>query len=64
MCVPKRPYSLDLVPSDFGLFGDLKRSFAGQKFECTNDIYDAVLEFLESAALKNSSTLLTRGSKE
>jgi len=41
------PYSPDLAPSDFRLFGPLKESLAGIKFENNEDVQQHVLQFLQ-----------------
>jgi histone-lysine N-methyltransferase SETMAR len=40
------PYSPDLAPSDFHLFGRLKQHLAGQHFKTDDALKDAVLQFL------------------
>jgi histone-lysine N-methyltransferase SETMAR len=39
---PHPPYSLDLAPSDFYLFGDVKRCLAGLSFEDADQLLAAV----------------------
>jgi hypothetical protein len=39
---PRHPYSGDLSPSDFWLFGDIKRHLTGQSFETRKELFDAV----------------------
>jgi hypothetical protein len=36
--IPHPPYSLDLAPSDFALFPELKMKLKGQHFETVSDI--------------------------
>ena len=43
------PYSPDLAPSDFHLFGPLKESLVGIKFENNEDVQQYVLKFLRAA---------------
>ena len=43
------PYSLDLAPSDFHLFGPLKESLGGIKFENNEAVQRHVLQFLRAA---------------
>jgi hypothetical protein len=40
------PYSLDLAPCDFFLFGAIKQVFAGQHFDTIDDIFMGVEGFL------------------
>jgi hypothetical protein len=42
------PYSPDLAPSDFYLFGDVKRCLAGLSFEDADQLLAAVEGILES----------------
>jgi len=42
------PYSPDLAPSDFHLFGPLKESLEGIKFENNEDVQQHVLQFLRA----------------
>ena len=44
------PYSLDLAPSDFHLFPQMKKALAGCHFASDDDVIAAVEEFLESQA--------------
>ena len=39
--LPHLPYSPDLAPSDFYLFGPLKEFLGGKKFQSTNEITQA-----------------------
>jgi len=43
------PHSRDLAPSDFHLFGPLKESLRGIKFENNEDDQQHVLQFLHAA---------------
>jgi hypothetical protein len=40
------PYSLDLAPSDFWLFGHVKASLVSQTFEEPEHLPEAITEFL------------------
>jgi hypothetical protein len=40
------PYSPDLAPSDFWLFGHVKTSFVGQIFDEPEQLLEAITEFL------------------
>jgi histone-lysine N-methyltransferase SETMAR len=54
---PHPPYSPDLVPSDFYLFGYVKRCLAGLSFEDADQLLAAVedvLEGIEKMTLKSS----------
>jgi histone-lysine N-methyltransferase SETMAR len=44
--VPHRPYSPDLAPSDFWLFGHVKTSLIGQTFDEAEQLLEAITEFL------------------
>jgi len=46
--LPHPPYSPDLAPSDFHLFGRLKESLAGLKFKDDQDLLQHVLKFFSS----------------
>lgn len=41
------PYSPDLAPSDFGLFGTMKSSFTGNEFETENELIEAITNFFK-----------------
>jgi histone-lysine N-methyltransferase SETMAR len=43
------PYRPDLAPSDFWLFGHMKAALAGQAFDRTKELCDAVTIFLEES---------------
>jgi hypothetical protein len=45
--VPHPPYSSNLAPSDFYLFGNVKRCFAGLSFEDVDQLLAAVEGVLE-----------------
>ncbi|KAH0792573.1 histone-lysine N-methyltransferase SETMAR-like protein [Histomonas meleagridis] len=42
------PYSPDLAICDFGLFGTMKNSFAGNEFETEDDLTEAIKKFFAS----------------
>jgi hypothetical protein len=42
------PYSPDLAPSDFFLFGDVKRQLSGCSFDHADDLLTAVREILDA----------------
>jgi hypothetical protein len=42
------PYSPDLAPSDFHLFGSLKEHFRGQKFADDNEVLEVVQSWLKA----------------
>jgi hypothetical protein len=44
--IPHPPYSLDLAPSDFWLFGHIKTSLADRVFSHINKFLEAVIPFL------------------
>jgi histone-lysine N-methyltransferase SETMAR len=44
--LPHPPYSPDLAPSDFHLFGPLKESLQGRKFILDDDVQLAVHQWL------------------
>jgi hypothetical protein len=44
--VRHRPYSPDLAPSDFWIFGHMKTALVGQTFEEPEELLEAVMEFL------------------
>jgi hypothetical protein len=45
--VPHPPYSPDLAPSDFWLFGYIKAGLAGQSFTEPEGLFDGIMVFLE-----------------
>jgi len=45
-CLPKPPYSPDLAPSDFHMFGPLKEAMGGKKFHSFEEVCHAVHEWL------------------
>jgi len=47
-CLPHPPYSPDLAPSDFHVFGPLKEHLGGQKFKSDEGVQSAVHEWLQS----------------
>ena len=42
------PYSLDLAPSDFNLFGPMKEHLRGQKFADDDEVMEAVQSWLKA----------------
>jgi histone-lysine N-methyltransferase SETMAR len=46
---PHPPYSPDLAPSDFYLFGKVKHLLMGNKFESTEAILQAIARIVHSA---------------
>jgi transposase len=49
---PHPPYSPDVAPSDFYLFGDVKGRLTGQMFESREDLFDAIIEILRSIPME------------
>jgi len=45
-CLPHPPYSPDLAPSDFHMFGPLKEAMGGKKFHSDEEVRHAVHEWL------------------
>jgi len=45
-CLPHPPYSPDLAPSDFRMFGPLKEAMGGKKFCSDEEVRHAVHEWL------------------
>jgi hypothetical protein len=43
--VPHPPFSSDLAPSDFWLFGHMKISLAGPVFNDVDELLEVVIEF-------------------
>jgi hypothetical protein len=43
---PPPPYAPDLAPSDFFLFGHVKRAFQGSVFETVEELLEGVIEML------------------
>jgi histone-lysine N-methyltransferase SETMAR len=41
-------YSPDLAPSDFHLFGPLKKALRGRRFSCDDDVKAAVHQWLRA----------------
>jgi hypothetical protein len=50
------PYSPDLAPSDFHLFGPMKEQLRGQKFADDNEVMEALQSWLK--ATQKSATIL------
>ena len=47
-CLPHPPYSPDLAPNDFHVFGPLKEAMGGQSFRSDEEVQQAVHEWLRS----------------
>jgi hypothetical protein len=47
-CLPHPPYSPDLAPSDFYVFGLLKQAMGGKYFRSDEEVQQAVQEWLRS----------------
>jgi histone-lysine N-methyltransferase SETMAR len=47
-CLPHLPYSPDLTPSDFHVFGPLKEAMGGKSFRSDEEVQQAVYEWLHS----------------
>jgi histone-lysine N-methyltransferase SETMAR len=47
-CLPHPPYSLDVTPSDFRVFGPLKEAMGGKSFRPDEEVQHAVHEWLRS----------------
>jgi len=45
-CLPHPPYSPDLAPSDFHMFGPLKEAMGGKKFRSDEEVRHVVHEWL------------------
>ena len=45
---PHPPYSPDIAPSDFFLFGYVKEKLKGYKFKSRDDLKDKILEILSN----------------
>jgi hypothetical protein len=45
--VPHQPYSADLAPSDFWLFGHIKTELVGRSFAEPEELFEGVRESLE-----------------
>jgi len=45
-CLPHPPYSPDLAPSDFHVFGPLKEAMGGKSFRSDEEVQQAVHEWL------------------
>jgi histone-lysine N-methyltransferase SETMAR len=45
-CIPHSPYSSNLVPSDFHVFGPLKAALNGTQFQDDDEVRSAVHEWL------------------
>ena len=47
-CLPHPPYSPDLAPSDFHVFGPLKEAMGGKTFRSDEEVQQAMREWLHS----------------
>ena len=47
-CLPHLPYSPNLAPSDFHVFGPLKQAMGGKSFRSDEEVQQAVHEWLRS----------------
>jgi hypothetical protein len=47
-CLPHPPYSPDLAPSDYHMFGPLKEALGGKKFQSDEEVYRTVHSWLHS----------------
>ena len=47
-CLPHPPYSPDLAPSDFHVFGPLKEAMGSKSFRSDEEVQQAVHEWLRS----------------
>ena len=47
-CLPHLPYSPDLPPSDFHVYGPLKEAMGGKSFRLDEEVQQAVHEWLRS----------------
>ena len=43
--IPHPPYSPDIAPCDFWLFGKLKEYLKGKRFDSETELFDALLTF-------------------
>jgi len=50
-CLPHPPYSSDLAPSDFHVFGPLKEAMGSKSLRSDEDVQQAVHEWLHSQSL-------------
>jgi histone-lysine N-methyltransferase SETMAR len=46
--LPHPPYSPDLTPSDYHMFGPLKEAMGGKKFRSDEEVHQAVQEWLRT----------------
>jgi histone-lysine N-methyltransferase SETMAR len=47
-CLPHPPYSSDLAPSDFNVFGPLKQAMGGKSFRSDKEVQQVVHKWLRS----------------
>jgi histone-lysine N-methyltransferase SETMAR len=50
--IPHPPYSPDLAPSDFWLFGRIKTALAGAEFDEPEQLLNAITELLNTIAFE------------
>jgi hypothetical protein len=50
--IPHPLYSPDLAPSDFWLFGRIKTTLAGAKFDEAEQLLNAITEFLNTISVE------------
>jgi hypothetical protein len=62
--VPRPPDSPDLAPSNFSLFGHIKTSFACYVLNDVDQLFEAVLEFLNEIQPSELELVFTAGSNE
>ena len=48
--LPHPPYSPDLAPSDYHLFGPMKKMLGGQKFASDTEVQSVIRQWLEQPA--------------
>jgi hypothetical protein len=54
------PYSLDLAPSDFDLFGKLKGQMAGSEFESTEDLLATIRQLTNAISRKELESVFEK----
>ena len=54
-CLPHPPYSPDLAPNDFHVFGPLKEAMGGKSFRSNEEVQQAMHEWLRSQPKEFSS---------
>jgi hypothetical protein len=61
--LPQSPYSPDLTPCDFFLFGYLKKEPQGMNFRCQNGVISAMTAILSEIPVQTFSEVFDHGSK-